>query len=351
LDAEPIRVIGVEHEYRVLDLDGNQVDFRELITTLSIPGGGLDPGDPNAHHLPCGVLLTADGKEAEVATPPVPVGPDCLRQASAWSELAEDQLLRVLPEGYGIEGFSTHLNVAVRGDVVEVARRFALRFALPMSLLVDHADSPGLLVRPRRGRLELGGDFIEGAQLRVALHFALAASIACEQADLPAVEPPRLVRAKDRRGGFFAHRDAPADAMETAWAQVRPYATEVDGELGGSPLPRDGLSGQDRFALVLTSPFADVTSRADVVAMTWAAVAFRFAPDHHVVVPRAALTLYLEGGDAPGTREVRGAFDPTSLVPTEPHVPGPWWREHRAELVGVAVGVASVSAYYLAFAR
>src|SRR4051812_48076191 len=102
-------VAGVEREYRVLDAAGEAVDFRALIGTLHLPGGGLDPGDPNAHHLPSGVLLTADGAEAEIATPPIPVQPAFSRAASAWAELGEDALAAALPPGSAIEGFSTHL--------------------------------------------------------------------------------------------------------------------------------------------------------------------------------------------------------------------------------------------------
>src|SRR5205085_12001219 len=129
----------------------------DVLPLLGLSGAGLDPGDPNAHHLPCGVMITADGAEAEVATPPVALETGCTADASSWAELGEDVLVASLPPGTGIEGYSPHVNVAVAGDVVEVAARFARHFALGMMLLLDRRDSPGLLVRPRPARLELGG--------------------------------------------------------------------------------------------------------------------------------------------------------------------------------------------------
>ena len=37
-------LVGIEHEYRVLDLLGRQVDFRTLLHTLPVDGERLDPG-------------------------------------------------------------------------------------------------------------------------------------------------------------------------------------------------------------------------------------------------------------------------------------------------------------------
>ena len=51
-----------------------------------------------------------------------------------------------------------------------------------MLLLPDQGDSPGLPVGPRPGRLELGGDFVEGEQLRAALTYAVAAARSCAEA-------------------------------------------------------------------------------------------------------------------------------------------------------------------------
>jgi hypothetical protein len=49
-------------------------------------------------------------------------------------------------------------------------------------LLVDRVDSPGLIIRPRPGRLELCGEFVDGPWLRAAAVYAAASVLACHQA-------------------------------------------------------------------------------------------------------------------------------------------------------------------------
>src|SRR5688500_10500956 len=65
--------VGVEHEYGVWS-GSSQVDFRPLLPVVAGGLRALDPGDPRARRLPSGVMLTADGREAELATPPLPWG-------------------------------------------------------------------------------------------------------------------------------------------------------------------------------------------------------------------------------------------------------------------------------------
>src|SRR5712691_4797032 len=91
-------LIGIEHEYS-LTRDGAQVDFRELIHDLPVHGLRLDPGDVNAYRLRSGLALTAEGAEAELATPPVPVVRGFARELENWSNTARQQLERLLPPG------------------------------------------------------------------------------------------------------------------------------------------------------------------------------------------------------------------------------------------------------------
>ena len=64
----PGEFVGIEHEY-TLTRAGQPLDFRSIIHTLPINGRRLDPGDVNAYRLRSGLALTADGAEAELATP------------------------------------------------------------------------------------------------------------------------------------------------------------------------------------------------------------------------------------------------------------------------------------------
>ena len=73
LMSGPLMFAGVEREWRVVRRNGAAVDFRELVDRLPLDGRRLDPDDPHAHRCRWGGVVTADGREAEVATPPVPV--------------------------------------------------------------------------------------------------------------------------------------------------------------------------------------------------------------------------------------------------------------------------------------
>lgn len=168
-------VVGVEHEFRVLR-GGEQVPFQPLLARLDLGQWHLEPSDPNAHPLASGASLTADGREAEISLPPVAIARGFATVASRVAELERHRLSEVLGDAFALDGYSTHLSVATPSQLGEqVATEFAARFAVPMMLLVDRADSPGLLVRPRPGRTELGGEYISGRPLANALVFAVAA--------------------------------------------------------------------------------------------------------------------------------------------------------------------------------
>ena len=180
LAPAPGALIGVEHEYRVLDVDGAPVDFRTLIHTLPIDGLRIDPGDTNAYRLRSGLVLTADDAEAELATPPIATGRGFASEAEAWSARGRRALERLLPAAYHLEGFSTHINVAMPDDLVdEVAVRYLRSFGLALAWLLESPHSLGIYVRPRPGRLELCGDFVDGERLAECVAFAVGSARAC----------------------------------------------------------------------------------------------------------------------------------------------------------------------------
>lgn len=171
-------LVGVEHELQAHT--GTTVrDFRSLLPTVAGPVLLCDPGDPRARRLRSGLALTADGWEAELVTPPLPL--DAAAPATLARMLAEEsaRLLAALQRDEPtsrLTGFSTHINVSVPDAVVvDVAREFAARFAAATMLLLDRPGSPGLLVRPRRGRLEIGGEYARGGDLTAAVTFVSAA--------------------------------------------------------------------------------------------------------------------------------------------------------------------------------
>lgn len=208
LEPDPhTEFVGIEHEYRVFDGD-RQVDFREVIHTLGLPRPFLDPGDLNAYWLPSGTKLTADEREAEIATPPEPVEPGFTSVVVARAAEARRDLQALLPPTWRLEGYSTHINVSVDNRIGDrVALDYAETFAPALMLLMDAPTSPGLLIRPRPGRLELGGEFAEGEQLAACVAFAVGSVRATIARRLPPTLRVRLAP-DDRRFGWYVDRRA-----------------------------------------------------------------------------------------------------------------------------------------------
>jgi hypothetical protein len=206
--------LGLEHEFVVRDADGARRDFRTLIGALGLGRRHLDPADPHAHRLASGAVITCDETEAEVAIAPVAgLGSFASRVAAAADE-ARAVLRPRLPPGIRLEGWSTHVSVSVPADAVHVtAARYATAFAPALMLLMDGDRSPGLLVRPRPGRLELCGEYVTGPALEAVVTFA-AGSVRAIAAHLEAtgrVRVPRLtgrIRAADARQGWYVDRRA-----------------------------------------------------------------------------------------------------------------------------------------------
>ena len=203
--------VGIEHELRVLDAEGEQVDVRPILHDLGIDGVRADPGDPNAYRCPWGGTVTCDGREVELATPPLPVRPGFVDRAVRSAELGRAAIESVLPTGLRLEGYSTHLSVSQprrRDDAV--ARTFARSYAPGLMLLLDRPTSPGLLVRPRPHRLELCGEYAEGDDLRAALGFATATALAAQQrpAQARALRVAVALEPAQERYGWYVDRRA-----------------------------------------------------------------------------------------------------------------------------------------------
>ncbi len=197
-------LVGAEHEYRVLGADGGQVDFRGLIHGLRLDGLRLDPGDLNAYRLRSGLVVTADGMEAETASPPVPAEGDFADALAAWAATGRRELERALDGGYWLEGYSTHISVALP-DSLAAAERYARTFGPVLARLLEGPDSLGIYVRPRPGRIEFCGDYAEGDRLRLAARFAVASVRALATGQWPPEVAATLLRG-DERFGYRLHR-------------------------------------------------------------------------------------------------------------------------------------------------
>lgn len=214
----PGELVGLEHEYQVIQ-DGAQLDFQELIHGFRLGTRFLDPSDPNAYHLPSGAMLTCDYREAEIATPPVRRGPGFTRDIEGRARSERGALEILLAPGTELIGYSTHVSISMADALTEqAALLYARTFAPALMLLLNGTASPGLLVRPRPGRLELCGEFIEGERLRAVLTFALGSALACAAAVDGSVdtEAPAEIRlqvdpAYERYGWYVDRRAAGAD--------------------------------------------------------------------------------------------------------------------------------------------
>ena len=168
----PGGLLGLELEFSVRSPRGGRVHFGSLIHRLALDGTALDPGDPNAYWCSWGGVITSDGAEAEIATPPVRARPGFAARLEAWAHTGEAELRRAVPRGLELDGYSAHFSAAMPARLNDrVCRLYAETFAADLMLLMDRADSPGLLVRPRPGRTELCGEFIEDEPLAAAAAF------------------------------------------------------------------------------------------------------------------------------------------------------------------------------------
>ena len=213
---EPGGLLGIEQEFTVRTGSEWPADFRELLPELPIAGDPLDPGDPSARRVASGVVITADGREAEAVTPPVEVRPGFARDAAGWARVARHELESRLPDAYTLSGYSTHLSVSIDdARNPRVAALYTRTFAPGLMLLVDRATSPGLIVRPRPGRVELCGEFVDGPWLRAAAVFSVGSVLACRDAvrgarSLDSLPPPLqvAVRPASARAGWYVDRGA-----------------------------------------------------------------------------------------------------------------------------------------------
>ena len=193
----PGGLLGLELEFSVRSERGGRVHFGSLIHRLGLDGTALDPGDPNAYRCSWGGVITSDGAEAEIATPPVRTRPGFTARLQAWARTGEAELRRAVPRGIGLDGYSAHFSAAMPAKLNDrVCRLYAETFAADLMLLMDRIDSPGLLVRPRPGRTELCGEFIENESLAAAAAFVAGSTRACAAAvrrpSARAALPPRL---------------------------------------------------------------------------------------------------------------------------------------------------------------
>lgn len=211
--ADPSDILlGVEQEFELFQ-NGERLDFRTLFPSLvsrlsSVPFRDSD----TAVLLEAGYMLACDGQDAEIATAPISYRRAGLPTLAREVSRCRGHLLQLLAN-HGIRevrGYSTHVSVSVpAGHEWEFATAAACTFAPALLLLMEARVSPGLLIRPRRGRLEIGSEYIDSEeQLEACLVFLAAAAHAWAQAGttwgkLPRVRLERWQEANIRPGIYL----------------------------------------------------------------------------------------------------------------------------------------------------
>ena len=179
-DPGPAGLLGLELEFMARSREGSRIHFGSLIHRLALDGSALDPGDPNAYRCSWGGVITSDGAEAEIATPPVQTRPGFTAELQYWAERGRAALYGAMPPGVELSGYSAHFSAAIPTSLNDqVCRLYAKTFAVDLMLLMNRDDSPGLLVRPRPGRAELCGEFTGSQALTAAAAFVAGSTRAC----------------------------------------------------------------------------------------------------------------------------------------------------------------------------
>lgn len=360
-----VGLVGLEQEYAVRDAHGGRgVDFATVLACRPDAGRRLDPADPLASRRPTGIVLTADGAEAEVAAPPVPLRPGFTAEVDGWAALARSEVAGFVPAGTRVTGYSTHLSVSVGGPVDEIARLFASTFAPALLLCARDAGAAGLFARPRSGRVEIGLPFLEGPALRAAALLAAGGVAACAAAaegvagddSLPPRVQARLVPSVHRYGWYVdraafrvgsrerlrtatGRRIRPRDHAGMAWDAATAALGDAAGPAdlaggawlaGGVPIgfdPPGPPVAPGELVALLSPRHRPAGLSVDAVAATWDFAVLRFATPGsraaYACVPRDDLAPFFERLD-------RGALD-ALLLAYLAAPPGERRLEHHAQ--------------------
>lgn len=226
--SHPIR-LGVEQEFELF-AEGTKLDFRNLFQSTIAPVSSVPFRDRDtAVILDAGYMLACDEKEAEFATSPIPFQRDgCIILAKEVQRCRNHMFGLLNKIGINdVRGYSTHLNVnAPRESANLLASLAAVTVGPALVLLLEAATSPGLLIRPRRNRLEIGSEYVHDEQALTASAVFLAGALSAFLRDgqtLPGWPRVRLGKweAGTMRGGMFLPHDAYGESIHARGRAAR----------------------------------------------------------------------------------------------------------------------------------
>ncbi len=220
--------LGVEQTLRLWRGE-EPVDVGLLVGELEEHAPRRIPLQRRAHHLPSGSVLSAEASRATLATPPLLVSPtapfrldDVLR--------GERTRLRDFAAAYGVTrltGDSTRLYVSIRDDLaLGVGRGVVDTCLAALATVIEPTTSRGLLVRPRRDRLELTGAYVEGRDLVGGLTLLVGCMRGLREGTAPVSPPlPRVIASREPFGWFVPPAGLQdATVLDSVWSWARPWA-------------------------------------------------------------------------------------------------------------------------------
>ena len=140
-----------------------------------------------------------------------------------------------------VTGFSTHLNVSVPDDrALGIAHAFMNTCLVALATVIEPAGSKGLLVRPRRGRLEIRGEYLEGPDLIAGLTLLAGCGRGLREGSAPKAKHVPEATATRERFGWFVPPGAEHDleVLRSVWSWARSWAQRD----GLDPGPVDELA-------------------------------------------------------------------------------------------------------------
>ena len=179
-----LNLIGIENEFELFrKVDGayKKLEAKDFVQKLvKLSDKRCFKKSDWAYRLWTGGAFYVDGQEPEIATPPVEVGKNCVKDVT--NLLTENRNALVeLVENYNnkysehlkLKAYSMHCNFS-SNEPVYMAKTVINNAALPLLLLIEQKYSKGIRIIPKLGRLEFGGDCVMNQyQVQAAMAYML----------------------------------------------------------------------------------------------------------------------------------------------------------------------------------
>lgn len=222
----PGGAIGIECEYAIYE-DGRQIDVRTIIddlTRLGIAAGTLRPERGARYRTLDASKFQADGWYAELSVPPEPVSLDAPARLATVVGRGRNWLVELLDgysaatgRAYTATGASMHFNVQAPDAVPALASRFAATYGPTLLFLTSFPGASGILARPRHGRLELAGEYVDDSErLRACATFLFGAFRAGFDGEAERSLSRDVLGASNVRQGWHLRRTAVSRELDTA---------------------------------------------------------------------------------------------------------------------------------------